>query len=76
MSGRPWIKVMTDPVNHSGFVSGWGSRELIVRCGGKPIYSRRRKAWSTSEGTALDVLAAAEHDGYAVEYERVQRWSA
>lgn len=73
MSRRPWIYVTTDPLNHSGFVKGWGARELIIELGGKPIWSRRRKSWSTSEGTALDVLAAAEHKGYAVQYEQLRR---
>ena len=73
---RPWLRVWTDPLNHSGWVKGWGARELIIQHGGKPIWSRRRRAWSTSEGTALDVLAAAEHEGYAIQYEQIKREAA
>jgi hypothetical protein len=73
---RPWIHVQVDPVNHAGFVSGHGSRALIVSCGGKPQWSRRRKAWCTSESIALDVLALAEHEGYAVDYTQVTRFSS
>ena len=70
---RPWISVTTDPVNHCGFVSGWKAREYVVNCGGRPLWSRLRRAWSTSEQTALDVLAMAEYDGLAVQYERLER---
>lgn len=73
MSRRPWIKVVVEPVNHAAWVSGWKAYELIVGCGGRPIWSRRRKAWSTSEHTAVDVLAMAELDGYAVQYELIGR---
>lgn len=71
MSARPWIHVVIDPVNHSAFVAGWKARELVVSCGGRPLWSRLRRAWSTSEQTAIDVLAMAERDGLAVRYERV-----
>lgn len=73
MKRRPWVHVSTDPVNHAGFVGGYKGYEYIVQCGGRPIWSRRRKAWVTSEQTALDVLAMAENDGLAVSYERLER---
>lgn len=73
MSPRPWLRVEIDPVNHSAFVSGFKPYEYIVKAGGRPLYSRRRKAWSTSEKTARDVLAMAEYDGLAVQYERLER---
>ena len=74
MSGRrQWIRVSSDPVNHAGFVSGWGSRDMIVACGGRPMWARHRKAWATSESIALDVLAMAEHEGYSVEFATVSR---
>ncbi|MCL3818547.1 hypothetical protein [Aeromicrobium wangtongii] len=73
MKRRSWIYVTTDPVNHSGFVAGYGARELIAAAGGRPLWSRSRRAWATSEATAIDVLAAAEHQGYAVRYERLER---
>ncbi|NRQ51555.1 hypothetical protein [Aeromicrobium stalagmiti] len=63
-----WIKVEIDPVNHSAFVSGWKAKSYIEQCGGRPLYSRRRKAWSTSENTARDVLALADHDGCGIHY--------
>jgi hypothetical protein len=68
---RPWISVAIDPINHAGFVGGYKSREYVERCGGRPIWSRRRKAWATSEQAATDVLAMAEDDGLAVRYERI-----
>lgn len=71
MSTRPWISVIIDPVNHSAFVGGCKARELVVSCGGRPLWSRARRSWSTSEQTATDVLAMAERDGLAVRYERV-----
>jgi hypothetical protein len=71
MTRRPWITVVIDPVNHAAFVSGWKARELVETCGGRPLWSRRRRAWSTSEQTATDVLALADRDGLAVRYERV-----
>jgi hypothetical protein len=71
MTRRPWIYVSIDPVNHAAFVSGWKARELVATCGGRPLWSRNRRAWSTSEATAKDVLAMAESDGFAVRYERI-----
>lgn len=72
MKTRPWISVAIDPVNHSGFVGGYyRSREYVEMCGGRPQWSRRRRAWATSEQTARDVLAMAESDGLAVRYERI-----
>lgn len=71
MKARPWITVVIDPVNHAAFVSGWKARELVMSCGGRPLWSRRRRSWSTSESTAIDVLAMAERDGLAVRYERI-----
>lgn len=68
---RPWISVVIDPVNHTAFVGGWRAKELVEACGGRPLWSRRRRSWSTSEATAIDVLALAERDGLAVRYERV-----
>lgn len=70
-SRRPWISVAIDPVNHSAFVGGWKARDLIISCGGRPMWSRQRRSWSTSEQTAIDVLAMAEIDGFAVRYERI-----
>jgi hypothetical protein len=71
---RPtFIYVTTDPVNHVGWVSGYGARELIEECGGRPLWSRTRKAWNTSEATAIDVIAAAGHRGFAISYERLDR---
>ena len=71
MRSRPWVSVVIDPVNHAAFVGGWKARELVVACGGRPLWSRRRQSWSTSEKTAIDVLAMAERDGLAVRYERI-----
>lgn len=73
MRSRPWIYVSTDPLNHAGFVRGFKAFDYITSCGGRPIWSRRRKTWCTSEQTALDVLAMAESDGLAVSYERLER---
>lgn len=73
MTRRPWITVAVDSVNHSAFVSGYRSREYVEQCGGRPLWSRRRKAWATSEQTARDVLAMVESDGVAVRYERMER---
>lgn len=72
-SRRPWIYVGIDVLNDSGFVGGYGARELIVSAGGRPLWSRSRRAWARSEATAVDVLAMAERDGYAVHYERLER---
>lgn len=60
------IVIIIDPANDFGSVAGWHAKDLIVRCGGRPIYSRRRKAWCTNERIASDVLAAAEADGCSV----------
>lgn len=60
------ITVTIDPASDFGSVSGWKARELVISCGGRPIWSRRRKAWCTNERYACDALAAAEADGYSV----------
>lgn len=60
------IRVVIDPVNDFGSVAGWKARELVIRCGGRPIWSRRRRAWCTNERYALDAIAAAEANGYSV----------
>ena len=57
---RKPLKVTIDPVNHSGFVAGFHARRLIDEAGGRPLWSRRRSCWSTSEKTARDVIARAE----------------
>jgi hypothetical protein len=60
------IEVVIEPDNDFGAVSGWRSKDLITRCGGRLRWSRRHKAWVTNERIASDVLAAAEADGCSV----------
>lgn len=69
MSARALIEISIDSVNHSAFVKGWKAYDLILACGGRPLWSRRRRMWATSEQTAADVLAMAERDGLAVRFE-------
>ena len=60
------IRVVIEPANDFGSVSGWQAKDLLTRCGGRPRWSRRHKAWVTNERIASDVLAAAEADGFSV----------
>lgn len=69
----PRLYVTVDPVNDAAFVRGWNARELIVNCGGRPLWSRTRRAWSTCEGTAVDVAALAGAEGYDVSYVEQRR---
>ncbi len=65
---RSWIRVTVDPVNNTGTVAGWNAKELIVECGGRPMWSRMRNAWCTSERVASDVIAVAESRRIAVQF--------
>ncbi len=65
---RPWCRVTVDRINHCGLVAGWNAKELIEQCGGRPLWIVRRRAWSTSEVVAADVVALAQHNGHAVQY--------
>lgn len=67
MAGRS-ITVTIEPTNHVGWVAGWRARWLIEQCGGRPLWSRRRNAWNTSERVAHDVLAFAEMRGVHCSY--------
>lgn len=60
------VKVIVDPANDFGSISGWRAKELLTRCGGRPRWSRRYNAWVTNERIASDVIAAAEADGFSV----------
>ena len=65
---RKWLTVVIDPVNHSATVSGWRAKELIEQCGGRPMWSYRRKAWCTSDSVASDVLALADVENYGIRF--------
>ncbi len=65
---RAWLRVTVDPLNHSATVAGWQAKEFIEECGGRPIWSRTRKAWCTSESIASDVLALAQAEGRRVTF--------
>jgi hypothetical protein len=60
------IRIVIDPTQDFGTISGWQAKDLLMRCGGRPRWSRRHKAWVTNERIASDVLAAAEADRFAV----------
>lgn len=60
---RPVLTIEIDGINHAAWVRGWKAGALVVACGGRPSYSRTRRAWATSESVARDVVAMAEHDG-------------
>jgi peroxiredoxin len=60
------IRIVIDPANDFGSVSGWQAKDLLMRCGGRPRWSRRYRAWVTNGRIASDVLAAAEADRFAV----------
>ncbi|MCW2790408.1 MAG: hypothetical protein JWP56_2711 [Aeromicrobium sp.] len=60
------IRIVIDPANDFGSVSGWMAKDLLTRCGGRPRWSRRYKAWVTNERIATDVVAAAEADRFVV----------
>lgn len=47
-------------------VSGWQARELLVELGGRPVWSRRRRAWATTSSLGRDVVCLAEDHGYVV----------
>lgn len=65
---KKWITVIIDPTNHSASLSGLRVKELIEQCGGRPMWSRRRRAWCTSESVASDVLALADADNYGIRF--------
>ena len=46
---------------------GYGSAHLIRELGGRPTWSRRRRGWLSQRHRADDLVALAEHRGYAVE---------
>jgi hypothetical protein len=53
---------------HCAFVRGHGSRALLTQMmnGKPPVWSRSQRAWTVSERTARNVIAAAEHQGFNV----------
>jgi hypothetical protein len=55
----------------SMFLSGYGSRDLIVAVGGKPFWVRSRHAWMTSVRRGSDAIALAEAEGYVVDYAEI-----
>lgn len=66
---RRRIKVVIEGP-HAAFVSGWGSRELLMELRGRaPMYSSTARAWATTERVAGDVIAAAERRGWMVDVE-------
>ncbi|WP_375003714.1 hypothetical protein [Aeromicrobium sp. CTD01-1L150] len=67
------IRVTSLKGRDTTWVAGYGSRELIVTCGGKPMWSNRQRAWMTSRKVGADVVAMAERDGYDVSLELVSR---
>jgi len=68
---KQFVSITTDSVNHAGWVGGSGSRQLVVRCGGRPQWSASRQAWATSESIAADVLALCDHRNIPVLYTRI-----
>lgn len=56
-------------VDAGGFVSGYGSRQLVVDAGcAKPVWSPRQRAWCCAPQRLSEVLALAEHQGRRVEW--------
>ncbi|MDO9378637.1 MAG: hypothetical protein Q7T56_07290 [Nocardioidaceae bacterium] len=66
MRRRPWISIEIEPDSRVAWVSGQNVRPLIERAGGRPLWSATRRAWNTSSEVGRDLLAVAEHAGYAV----------
>lgn len=60
------IRIVINPANDFGSISGWQAKDLLTRCGGRPRWSRRHHAWVTNERIATDVVAAAEADRFTV----------
>ena len=53
------------------YVSGWGARDLIVDCLGRPQWSNQQSAWMTNVRVGSDVVAVAEEMGYEVTFVEV-----
>ena len=45
---------------------GYGSADLIRELGGRATWSRSRRGWLSQRHRADDLVALAEHRGYAV----------
>lgn len=60
MAFKP-VSIVIDELNHSGYVRGYGARELVELVTGRPAFwVARQKGFGVSESTARDVACAAE----------------
>lgn len=51
-------------IGAGGFVSGYGSRNFVVRAGCRnPMWSSEQGAWCVAPQRLADVMARAAHDG-------------
>lgn len=58
----------------TAYVSGYRSRDLILRAGGRrPLWSRPRHGWATSRKVGIDLVAMAEDAGFDVLVADVER---
>ncbi|MFY0406910.1 hypothetical protein [Solicola sp. PLA-1-18] len=70
MRRRPWISIEIEPGSAVAWVQGQNVKPLIEQAGGRPLWSATRRAWNTSADVGRDLLAVAEHAGYAVAFDQ------
>lgn len=64
---RPPLRVTYTGNRNHVLVRGHGSWEILHELRGrKPYWSRRERAWTTTERTAADILAVAQKRGWSV----------